>query len=113
MKNLKVIPDRLPELWVPEHRRRMVGRQDWPSLVLENLTMNLVHGLGLPKDVLGRNPAQGQDKLGIQELDLCFQVVRAGKDLFRQGVTVPGRAALDQVGDIDVFLPAHPDCRKP
>ena len=49
----------------------------------------------------GRDPAQTDDDFGVDEGDLPVQPAAAGLLLDAQGIPVPGRAALDDVGDVD------------
>ena len=50
----------------------------------------------------GRDAAETDDDLRIHQGDLALQPVPAGILLDPQGVPVPGRAALDDVGDVDL-----------
>src|SRR5439155_17297899 len=62
----------------------------------------------LAREELRREVAERRDELWLDELDLFEEMGLAGLDLIRHGVTVPGRPALDHVGDVDV-LAGHAD----
>ena len=53
-------------------------------------------------------PAQDQDDVGADDLDLSVEEGGAGIHLGGLGVAVAGRPALDHVGDVDV-VPVEPD----
>ena len=57
---------------------------------------------GLAGEELGREVAERADHLRADQLDLGEQVALARLDLVGQRVAVPGRAALEHVGDVDV-----------
>ena len=56
---------------------------------------------------LGGDAAQADDHLGAQQGHLVAQIADTGVLLGVQGVPVVGRAALDNIGDVYVFLPAQ------
>src|SRR3989338_3520055 len=53
----------------------------------------------------GRGLAQRDDEPGLYQFDLAFEIWQTGRDLVRLRRAVIGRAAFDDVGDIDI-LPA-------
>ena len=57
----------------------------------------------------GGDAPQTDDDLGPQQRHLVAEIVDAGVLLGVQGVPVLGRAALDDVGDVDVFRPVQVD----
>ena len=57
----------------------------------------------------GGDAPQTDDDLGPQQRHLVAEIVDAGVLLGVQGVPVLGRAALDDVADVHVLLPAQPD----
>ena len=56
----------------------------------------------LVDDPHGGHAPQTDDDLGFEQGGLGPQIADAGVLLDVQGVTVPGRAALDDVGNVDV-----------
>ena len=55
----------------------------------------------------GGDPAQTHHDFGLDQLHLLPEVADAGVLLRVQRVPVLGRAALDDVGDVEVLLPAQ------
>src|SRR3546814_865511 len=51
---------------------------------------------------LGRHATHQQQQLGLQDLDLPLQERLAGGDLAGRRIAVPGRAPVQQVGDVDL-----------
>src|SRR5262249_27025344 len=62
------------------------------------LTMDLADLRGR-EEACHRVAAESHDHLGIDRLDLAPQIVRAGRDLLGQRITILGRAVLDYVRD--------------
>ena len=63
----------------------------------------------LPDEAHGGDAAQADDDLGPDEGHLVAEIADAGILLGVQGVTVVGGTALDDVGDVHVFLPVQVD----
>src|SRR3982751_224614 len=97
----------------PQHRRgveggrRVVDRveRDGPPAErgLLRMTVHPRDAVGLARKELRGEVAQRGDQLRLDELDLLEEVALAGLDLVGLRVAVPGRAALDHVGDVDVL----------
>ena len=63
----------------------------------------------LPDQPFGGDPAQADDDLRLHQSHLVAQVTDAGILLCFQGIPVPGRSALDDVGNIAVMPPGQID----
>jgi hypothetical protein len=55
------------------------------------------------QEILGGNTAQGNDDLRLHKLDLEIEVTTAGSGLFRARITIAGRTALDDVGNVHLI----------
>ncbi len=65
-------------------------------------------GLSLAEQVGGGGRAKGDDDFGADYVDLLEEERRAGVGFVRLGGAVAGRAALDHIGDVDLFaLQSH------
>ena len=73
--------------------------------------VHLGDACGVARQELGGEVAERADDLGPDDLDLPEQVRAAGLDLLRLRVAVVGRAALEDVGDVDL-LARHADGRE-
>src|SRR5215213_4629521 len=81
----------------------MIGHDQRHPIVTVHLTAQLANReLRLEKS-LGRKGAQRQYHLGPDELDLPYQIRRAGDHLVGHRIAVPGWAMLEDVGDEHVF----------
>ena len=63
------------------------------------------------EQVLGGNPAQGQDQPGLNGVYLLCEIIPAGQDFLGPGVAIIGRAAFQDIGDKNLF-PGKADCLK-
>ena len=77
-----------------------------PAEPLAVLLTDLEIGLDEP---LGGHTAQTDDDFGLNEVDLLLQPGEAGVLLGVQRITVLGRTALDDVGNVEVALPGEAD----
>src|SRR3546814_19774921 len=62
----------------------------------------LFRSFAAAQQVRGRHATHQQQQLGLQYLDLPCQERRAGGDLAGRRIAVPGRAPVQQVGDVDL-----------
>ena len=95
-----------------QHRRRVErGRgvvervQEHRARAERHLLLVPVHlrdARRLPREELRREVPERRDELRLDQLDLAEEVRLAGRDLLRERVAVPGRAALEDIRDEDV-----------
>ena len=66
------------------------------------MAVHACNAVGLAREELRGEVAECGDQLRLDQFDLLEEVALAGLDLVGLRVAVPGRAALDPVGDVDV-----------
>ena len=83
-----------------EHRRRVVRRHEHPVAVRIAATPHLGDAVVRVEQELGREVAQGDDDLWVDEVELLLEEGPARRDLVRQRVPVARRPAFDDVRDV-------------
>ena len=88
---------------------RVEGAHEQDAVLLNELPVLLGHRKVGPDHPLGGDAAQAHHDLGPQQAELLPQPGHAGLALGGQRVTVLGRAALDDVGNVAVLFPVQVD----
>src|SRR5215813_11003989 len=99
---LHVFPGGALQGLVPQQGRRVVGNHGRDSLHLVPLPAHAADGRLVAQEGLRRDLAERHEDAGADERDLLFEIAAAGGDLVRLRVAVAGRAALHDVGDVDL-----------
>src|SRR6476660_856773 len=95
-----VIPGRLLPVRVAQQRRGMVRHDQRNAVVRVHLAPQLAQTLSHAEQCLAGGPAHRDDRLRRDELQLAMEIGDAGGDFIRQGLSVLGRTALHDVGDV-------------
>src|SRR6478672_9587630 len=81
----------------------MIGHDQRNSVVRVHLTAQLSQTLPHPKYRLARCASERQDHFRSDDLDLTVKIWDAGRDFIGQRLSVLGRSAFDDVGDVHRF----------
>src|SRR5690554_1491083 len=102
-QELHVLPRRALPLRVAQQRRRVVGHQEREAVeVVEGAAERAERGRPPEQPVPGAL-ADGEEHLRADERDLLVEDREVRGDLLGLGVPVAGRAALEDVGDVDLL----------
>src|SRR5215210_9298643 len=95
-----VIPGRLLPVRVAEQRRGMVRHDERNAVVRVHLAAEIPQALLHAEHRLAGSPAHRQNHLRTEELQLTVEIREAGGDLIGQGLSILGRTAFHDVGDV-------------
>lgn len=96
----EIVPDFPLVRRSPEQIRRVVGRHQRNSLVMRPASAKSSEGLVGAGEPIGREAPEGDNDIGLDELDLAIEKSRACRDLVVLGISIPGRSAFDHIGDV-------------
>src|SRR3954462_1340341 len=95
-----VIPGRLLPVRVAEQRRGMVSHDQRNTVVRVHLAPQLSQTPSDPQHGLRGRAAQGKNHSRLYDFQLAMKIWNTGRDLIRQGLSILGRATLDNVSDV-------------
>src|SRR6516164_713884 len=98
----QILPGVALALGASEQERRVESRDEPGALEIVDAAAEARDGIVAPEQRLGRERAERHDHLRPDRGDLLKQERLALLDFVRLGVAVAGRAALDDVGDVDL-----------
>ncbi len=91
---------------------RMISRNQRNAAMVMQFAAQTADGRIGREQIRSRDFAQRHDQFWLDQFDLPRKLRRAGRRFLRRGVAIAGRAALDDVGDINVFAALQSDCRQ-
>src|SRR6185312_9798223 len=95
-----VIPGRLLPVRVAEQRRGMVRHDQRNTVVRVHLAAELSQAFPDTEQRFAGGAPHREDHLRPEQLELAVEIGNAGRDLIRQRLSILGRTALDDVGDV-------------
>ncbi len=105
--HLDILPDLFLRPGIPQQIGRVVGRHQRNPLITVKPSAQDADGRLRFQQGMGRKGSEGADHPRADRLELPDQKGFAGGDLLRLRIPVPGRAALQDVADVDL-LPFQP-----
>ena len=107
-EQLEVFPRVLLGGRVAQKIGRVVGDERGNAPVAVPLPAEPAHAERGFQQALDGGPAQQAEELGTDDLDLALEIRQAVGRLLGRGLAVLGRAALEDVGDVDVLAACRP-----